>query len=186
MFFLIAKKLCSRTILRSEGDMTLWYESTHDAFSSVLLTVSFPRMLLERHWFSITRVRYPYLGICSLLSAYRTRVQTMRDLECSFIVCCLVARSSLTLCDPRDYSLPGSSVHGISQARILEWVAISFSRESSWPRNWTQVSCIGRQILYHEPPEKPHFMSVCTHNPTLQPCRLMEGYLFYSLLYPSS
>ena len=48
-----------------------------------------------------------------------------------------------------DYSLPGSFVHGISQARILEWVAISFSRGSSWPRNRTQISCTGRQILYH-------------------------------------
>ena len=46
------------------------------------------------------------------------------------------------------YSLPGSSVHGISQARILEWVAIFFSRESSWPRNQTRVPCIGR-IIYH-------------------------------------
>ena len=41
---------------------------------------------------------------------------------------CLVAQLSLTLCDPMDCTLPGSSVHGISQARILEWVAISFSR----------------------------------------------------------
>ena len=41
--------------------------------------------------------------------------------------CCLVAKSCLTLCDPKDYSLLGSSVHGISQARILEWVVISFS-----------------------------------------------------------
>ena len=41
-----------------------------------------------------------------------------------------------------DFSPPGFSVHGISQARILEWVAISFSRGSSRPRNWTQVSCI--------------------------------------------
>ena len=41
-----------------------------------------------------------------------------------------------------DCSLPGSSVHGIFQARILEWVAISFSRGSSWPRNWTGVSCV--------------------------------------------
>ena len=49
-------------------------------------------------------------------------------------------------------SLPGSSVHGISQARILEWVDISFSRGSSWPRDRTRVSyisCINRQILYH-------------------------------------
>ena len=48
-----------------------------------------------------------------------------------------------------DCSLPGSSVHGISQARIMEWVAISFSRGSSQLRDPTQVSCTGRQILYH-------------------------------------
>ena len=47
-----------------------------------------------------------------------------------------------TLLNPMDYSLPGSSVHGIYQARTLEWVAISFSRGSSWPRDQTQVSCI--------------------------------------------
>ena len=54
-----------------------------------------------------------------------------------------------TLCDPMDYSLPGSSIHGIFQARILEWVATSSSRGSSRPRDQTCVSCIGRQILYH-------------------------------------
>ena len=51
-----------------------------------------------------------------------------------------------------DCSPPGSSVHGISQARILEWVATSHSRGSSWPRDWTCifcVSCIDWQILYH-------------------------------------
>ena len=51
-----------------------------------------------------------------------------------------------------DCSPPGSSVHGILQARILEWVAMPFSKGSSWPRDWTWiswVSCIGRQILYH-------------------------------------
>ena len=52
------------------------------------------------------------------------------------------AQSCLTLCDPMDCSLPSSSVHGILQARILEWVAIPFSRESSWPRERTQVSWI--------------------------------------------
>ena len=46
-----------------------------------------------------------------------------------------------TLCDPMDCSLPGSSLHGILQARILKWVAISFSRESSQLRDWTWVSC---------------------------------------------
>ena len=64
----------------------------------------------------------------------------------------LVAQSCLTLCNPMDCSPPGSSVHGISQARILEWVAMPFSRGSSWPRDRTHVSCIagtGRQIPYH-------------------------------------
>ena len=46
-------------------------------------------------------------------------------------------------------SLSGSSARGISQARILEWVAISFFRASSWLRDWTHISCIERQILYH-------------------------------------
>ena len=53
-----------------------------------------------------------------------------------------VAQSCPTLCDPMDCSLPGSSVHGILQARILKWVAISFSRGSSRPRDLTQVSHI--------------------------------------------
>ena len=45
------------------------------------------------------------------------------------------------LCNLTDYSLPGSSIHGIFQARILEWVAITFSRGSSQPRDWTWISC---------------------------------------------
>ena len=53
-----------------------------------------------------------------------------------------VAQLCLTLCDPMDCSLPGSSLHGIFQARILEWVAISFSRRPSQPRDWTWVSHI--------------------------------------------
>ena len=53
-----------------------------------------------------------------------------------------VAQLCLTLWDPMDCSLPGSSVHGIFQARILEWVAIAFSRGSSRPRDWNRVSCI--------------------------------------------
>ena len=59
----------------------------------------------------------------------------------------LVVQSCLTLCDPMDYSLPGSSVHGILQARILEWVAILFSRGSSRPRNQTQISSIAGRFF---------------------------------------
>ena len=58
------------------------------------------------------------------------------------LLLCLPAKSLLscpTLCDPMNYSPPGSSVHEILQARILEWVAICFSRGSSQPRDWTHV-----------------------------------------------
>ena len=64
------------------------------------------------------------------------------------LVSWLVAQSCPTLCNPMYCSPPVSSIYGILQARILEWVAISFSRGSSWPRDQTQVSCTGRQILY--------------------------------------
>ena len=68
---------------------------------------------------------------------------------------CSAAQSCPTCCDPVNCSPPGSSVHGISQAGTLEWVAISSSRGSSWTRDRTRiscVSCIGRQItlpLHH-------------------------------------
>ena len=57
-------------------------------------------------------------------------------------VCVLVTQSCPTLCNPKNCSPPGSSVHGILQARMLEWVAIPFSRGSSRPMDQTQVSCI--------------------------------------------
>ena len=67
-------------------------------------------------------------------------------------VCWIICVLSASVCNPMDCHPPDSSVHGIFQARILEWVAISFSRGCSQPRDWTcvsKVSCIGRQILYH-------------------------------------
>ena len=50
-------------------------------------------------------------------------------------------------CDPMDFSLPSCSVQGILRARILEWVSISFSRGSSWPRNQTRISCIAGRVF---------------------------------------
>ena len=65
----------------------------------------------------------------------------------------LVAQSCLILCNPMDCSPPGSSVQGILQARILEWVAMPFSRQSCWPRDRTWVSYIaGRFFTICEPP----------------------------------
>ena len=77
---------------------------------------------------------------------------------------CSVAQSCSSLCDPMDCSSPGSSVHGVLQARIVEWVAIPFSRGSSWPRDQTHVSCVGRQILYHGgPQEAPPYLHTYIH-----------------------
>ena len=64
-------------------------------------------------------------------------------------VCVLVAQSCQTLCNPMDCSPPGSSVHGILQARVLEWIAMPSSRRSFQPRDRTQVSCIvGRLFTF--------------------------------------
>ena len=77
-------------------------------------------------------------GVCLILYCHPASLTYMQ----SVVRWGEVAQSCLTLCDPKDCSLPGSSLHGIFQARILEWVTISFSRGSSQPRNQTQVSCI--------------------------------------------
>ena len=70
-----------------------------------------------------------------------------------------VTQSCLTLCDFMDYGPPDSSVHGIFQARILEWVAICYSRGSSWPRGQTRISCVSctdKWILYHSATWETH------------------------------
>ena len=74
---------------------------------------------------------------------------------------CLVTSDSVT---SMGCNLPGSSVHGISQERILEWVAISFSRGPSQPRDRIHISCIGRQILHHQATGKPGDLVSCVEN----------------------
>ena len=76
-------------------------------------------------------------------------VKHSEDLTVLFLmkVKVLVARLCPTLCNSMDYSTPGSSVHGILQAGILEQIAVSFSRVSSQPRGQTQVSCIAGRLL---------------------------------------
>ena len=75
-------------------------------------------------------------------------------LLCSWKVEVLVTQSCLTLCDPMYCSPPGSSVHEILQVRILEWIAFPFSRGSSQPKHWTQVSWIAGGF-FTEPWGKP-------------------------------
>ena len=71
---------------------------------------------------------------------------------CVCVCVCTCAQLFPTFWDPMDCSQPCFSVHGIFQVRILEWVAMPSSRGSSWPMDWTHISCIsyfGRWILYH-------------------------------------
>ena len=72
----------------------------------------------------------------------------------------LIAQSCLTLCDPMDCSLPGSSVHGIPRARKLEWVAIPFSRGSSRHMDWTQVSHIAGRFFTVWATREAHFRDI--------------------------
>ena len=75
-----------------------------------------------------------------------------------------VAQSCLTLYDPMNCSLPGFSVHGVFQARVLEWVAISFSRGSSWPSGRTQLSCIaGRHFTLWTYRHQNHLEDLLNH-----------------------
>ena len=87
--------------------------------------------------FSFDYLRKHFLSVILLMQS--------KIYRCICVCVCLVAQSCPALCNPTDYS--GSSVHGILQARILEWVAVSFSRGSSQPRDQTQVSCIAGRFF---------------------------------------
>ena len=98
-----------------------------------LYVISFQNIKMACHtWFSNTHQGPVLVSLACCLSR-------LMDLKCS-TGCVLVSQSCLTLCNPMDCSSPGSSVHGILQANILEWVAIPFFRGSSQPRDWTRVS----------------------------------------------
>ena len=95
-----------------------------------------------------------FIIICNILSWHKSFLCV-----CVYVCVCVCmgvcprvhSQLCLTFHYLMDCSMPGSSDHGISQARILEWIAISSSRRSFWPRDWTCIfciSCIGRQILY--------------------------------------
>ena len=105
-----------------------------------------------------------------------------------------VAESCLTLCDPMDCSLPGSSVHGIFQARVLEWAAISFSKESSRPRDWTWVSRIaGRHFtiwatreakLSNSQLQNKHTRHLGSRAEHCHPKRLLQRVLSLDFVFP--
>ena len=104
------------------------------------------------------------INLSRLLLNFFTIFIIFSHLSISYVClsCCyLVAKSCLTLCNSMHWSLQISSVHGISQARILEWVDILSSRGSSQPRDWTWVSCIaGRFVSAELPALMPESMCV--------------------------
>ena len=107
---------------------------------------------MKYSWFTTILVNY------QLIHA-RARVRVSKVIQIYIYVC-------PTLCSPMDCNLPGSSVYGIFQAKILEWVVISSSRGSSWPRDQTPVSCvscIGSQILYHCATREAIYMYIHFH-----------------------
>ena len=91
----------------------------------------------------------------SPISELYSNFLNLREIQRLWNVKVLVAQSLPTLCGPMDYVAPGSPVHGIFQARILEWVALPFSRGSSAPRNETWSPAL-QGTLSSEPPGKPH------------------------------
>ena len=104
------------------------------------------KTLSWKNWMIIWAFAFRLWQLLHLLASHSSSVMMTNGCQCTINmihgkkVKVLVAQSCPTLCDPMDCSPLGSSVHGILQARILEWIAIPFSRGSSWPRDRTQVS----------------------------------------------
>ena len=106
---------------------------------------------LGRQCWSSFHGKTPFLGATAIRTHYVNADLFFWNLE-GVCVHAKLLQSCLTLHKPMACSPPGSSVHWILQAKILEWVAMPFSRGSSQPRDWTcgsYVSCIGRWVLYH-------------------------------------
>ena len=123
------KSLSCVRLFATPMDWSLQGSSIHGNFQAKVLewvAISFSRGSSQpRDWSQVS------LTVGRRFTIWATREVT--DICC----CCLVAQLCPTLCDPMDCSPPGSSLHGILQARILEWVVIFFSRGSLWPRDWT-------------------------------------------------
>ena len=121
-------------------------------------TISFKNQLSLVHWLKF--------HLCIVLNSF---IYSILVLNCSsvsfFVVCCCLVAKSYLFCDP--INPPGFSVHGLSQARILEWVAIYSSRRSSQPRDWTRVSFISDRFFTTEPPGKSTYQAIRLFLPDL-------------------
>ena len=95
------------------------------------------------------------IPVIQCFCVWESWLKLLKHCVCVCVCVCMHTQPCLAVCDPMNCRPPGSSAHGIFQARILEWGAVFYSRGFSWPRDQTCVpctscvSCIGRQILYH-------------------------------------
>ena len=92
---------------------------------------------------------------CIVTIRINSQYTVFRFMVCVCVCVCVCELSHVWLCKPMDCSLPGSSVHGILKTRILEWVTISSSRVSFWPRDQASMSCIAGGFFTTELPDKP-------------------------------
>ena len=142
MFYMTKTKECRLKKKNSLSFPPPWEFQTPISTSRVpdpSLLLGDPRLLinLPRIWLSQQEVQ-----VCGLEVGYQYMDELVGMIILHNLFGGLIIKSCPALCNPIDYSLPGSSAHGILQARTLEWVAISFSRGSSQLRNQTQVSHI--------------------------------------------
>ena len=113
-------------------------------FRSLLLFISFCNVQSTHKLITFTFFPYCFLYLTFLWDLFYF---SFSWLSISFFVLAKSPQSCLTLCDLMDCNLPGSFVHGILQTRVLEWVAIPFSRGSSQPRDRTWLSCIAGRFF---------------------------------------
>ena len=117
-----------------------------------------------RYETELSSEKYWLIKIIQLSNVFLVLYSWENEWKLYAVVAVYSLRSVWFFFNPMDHSLPGLSVHGISQAKILEWLATSFSRGSSQLRDQTQFCCIGKQILYHW----------ATRETQVEPCKWWE------------
>ena len=140
---------CPQSFPASGSFPVSWLFTSGDQSIGALASVSVLSMNIQV-WFPLGWTGLISLQVSKVLSRVfsSTSIQKHQFSDVGVHMCvCAVAQSCLTLCDPINYSPPDSSVCGILQVRTMEWVVISFSRGSSQPRDWTQVSCIAGRFF---------------------------------------
>ena len=152
---LIVPGLTFRSLIHSELSFVCGIRECSNLIILHIVVQFFQQQLLKRLFF-LHCIVFPFL-IAGGMGLFIHFLSCPIDLYFCFragtnpywIIVSEVAQSCPTLCNPMDCSLSGSSVHGISQARVLEWIAISFSRGSSRPTDQTRASPHCRQMLDH-------------------------------------